>query len=148
MKLYKVILSLIVCAALVFTGCVKQAPQIETSASRPIVPLGVVKITEDIDTPTIWIGNKVYVIKQWDFHINSQLSIEPGAVIKFHHEEGPTLTVTDKAAIIAKGVSDKPIVFTSYKDDSYGGDSNGDQKNSSPKPGDWNGIYRREWISF
>lgn len=32
-------------------------------------------------------------------------------------------------------------VFTSYRDDSVGGDTNGDQNTSEPKVGDWKGLY-------
>jgi len=144
MDFYKVIFTIIICVSLVFTGCVKQAPQIKTPSSSPSAPLDAIEVTEDINAPTRWIGDKVYIIKEWDFHVNSRLSIEPGAVIKFHYKEGPALTVTSNGAIIAKGASDKPIVFTSYKDDSHGGDTNNDENSSSPQSGDWNGIYIEE----
>jgi hypothetical protein len=33
------------------------------------------------------------------------------------------------------------VFFTSYKDDDYKGDTNGDGSLTTPMDGDWNGIY-------
>ncbi|MBU0475672.1 MAG: T9SS type A sorting domain-containing protein [Bacteroidetes bacterium] len=42
--------------------------------------------------------------------------------------------------IIVSGQSDNAVVFTSYKDDTYGGDTYNDGPASTPVAGDWKGI--------
>ncbi|MDG6219344.1 MAG: right-handed parallel beta-helix repeat-containing protein, partial [Candidatus Thermoplasmatota archaeon] len=101
------------------------------------------EITTNISSPTTWASNTVYMIKKWDFQITSTLTIEPDTIIKFHPDEGPGISITNKGNIIAKGTHNKPIIFTSYNDDEHGDDINNDGKNI-PKADDWKGIYIEE----
>lgn len=67
------------------------------------------------------------------------LTIEPGLVIKFLNQN---VEIHVKKALTARGGStqDSLIVFTSAKDDFYGGDTNNDGAITSPATGDWGRI--------
>ena len=72
------------------------------------------------------------------FNASSTLTIEPGVVIKFYNDAG--FQFISGAKISAIGSAADPIIFTSFYDDSYGGDTNGDASAHSPTPGNWFGL--------
>jgi hypothetical protein len=63
------------------------------------------------------------------------LTINHGAIIK---PQGSGMTVI--GSVQASGTGEEPVVFTSYLDDAYGGDTNQDGSSTSPTPGNWSTI--------
>ena len=67
----------------------------------------------------------------------ASLTLGDDVTVKFF----PSGYLTAKGALIANASTGKKIVFTSIKDDSYGGDTNGDGVVSTPAKGDWKAVY-------
>ena len=67
----------------------------------------------------------------------AKLTVAAGVIVKFG--SGGNLNVN--GALDAQGTAADPVVFTSYRDDVYGGDFNHDGAASSPRNGDWGNIY-------
>ena len=72
------------------------------------------------------------------------LVIEAGVIIKFSDYYEMTYKYSTRilayGPITAVGTREEPIIFTSDKDDSVGGDTNQDGNESSPAPGSWGNI--------
>ncbi|MEJ2211155.1 MAG: right-handed parallel beta-helix repeat-containing protein [Anaerolineae bacterium] len=68
----------------------------------------------------------------------SKLTLEAGAVIKL---DRGVLRV--EGTLEALGEEGDEVVFTSFRDDAYGGDTNADGRATGPSPGDWWHLHAR-----
>jgi len=95
------------------------------------------EILESVSVNTILDATKIYVVES-AVQVNASLTIPAGTIIKFKQDS--RIDVHAGGFILAQGTLLKPIIFTSIKDDLFGGDTNGDKSNSAPAPKDWGCI--------
>ncbi len=96
--------------------------------------------TGTLGSHEVWTRGSLYVLTgQVQVPANGTLTIEPGVIVKF--DRLAELDVNSGGTLIARGTRAQPIVFTSLRDDSVGGDTNGDGDLSQPAYGDWNYIH-------
>lgn len=74
------------------------------------------------------------------------LEIEGGAIVKLGRAQG--ITVHPGGKLIARGSLAAPVVFTSSKDDAWGGDTNEDGSQTRPAAGDWGTIYAQGLVDL
>ncbi len=105
---------------------------------------GTTVITNDITADTTWdLAGSVYWIQQpISISSSSTLTIEPGVIVKLQRRYGRyttmvSITVNGQLELPSSG---DPVIFTSERDDTVGGDTNGDGTATSPSNGDWGFI--------
>lgn len=100
--------------------------------------LTVEEVTTDITVDTDWDNGVYWVKNSIDIDNGVTLTINPGVVVKFASDAD----IEAYGTLNAQGTEEDRIVFTSEKDDSYGGNTDGDPE-SVPERGDWRYLYLR-----
>jgi hypothetical protein len=101
----------------------------------------------EITTDTTWTAGNVYVVRFQRVQVRPgvTLTIQPGVIVKF--ASGLYLDVFGTLLLESGAVPGDEVVFTSLRDDTVGGDTNGDLNSTEPAPGDWDGIYLENGLS-
>lgn len=82
--------------------------------------------------------NIAYIIDELSIASSTTLTLEDGIVIKFRGSYFDGIKV--HGGLSAIGTAGQKIIFTSFKDDSAGGDTNNDGSITVPDGSDWDGI--------
>ncbi len=101
---------------------------------------GAIDVSGSISVDTTWSDPVYHVVDSITVEPDVTLTISPGVVVKFDY--GKFLNV--RGSLDVQGSEQDAVYFTDIRDDSVGGDSNGDGGGTVPGVPWWQGIYVRD----
>ncbi|TAL49442.1 hypothetical protein EPN83_00850 [Patescibacteria group bacterium] len=101
-------------------------------------------VQQDITVDTTWTKtNDPYLILGdifFSIFPGATLTIDPGTVVKFGRGVTDNGRIHVFGQLVVNGTAAEPVHFTSVRDDSVGGDSNGDGSATFPQKNDFHGV--------
>ncbi|MCA8975747.1 MAG: right-handed parallel beta-helix repeat-containing protein [Planctomycetes bacterium] len=105
------------------------------------VQSGFVTVAATID-PGNYPGAVLEVANRVTINSGGALSLEAGVILKwgnFGYDTG--INVNAGGRLLLNGTARRPVVLTSFRDDAWGGDTNGDGNATQPVAGDWERVW-------
>jgi len=123
--------------ALALSGWAGSAPLVRAQAAAAVgrAPQATVPVSGVLPVgTTTWAAGNVYLVTgSVTVPANATLIVQPGAIVKFQYDAG--LEVNGALQV---GGAGQPAIWTSFLDDTYGGDTDGTA--IAPQPGNWFAI--------
>jgi len=118
-------------------------PKSENSVSKNFTTVSQSGFSIDNNFTLTSLGSPYLVEGSITVAYGAKLIIESGVTIKFKHSSYWKSELKVEGELVAIGGEDlnQKIVFTSFYDDEYGGDTNGDSNSTQPAAGDWEWLY-------
>lgn len=104
----------------------------------PSHAVGLTSITGEITNPATWTKEGSPYKVSGNVVVKAPLTIEAGTIVKFGTSGLDGFKIQND--FFVKGTREEPVVFTSIRDDEYGGDTNGDGSRTKPTVGSWSQI--------
>lgn len=100
------------------------------------------KVYGEIKKDTTWHSSDLPILIENTITIpaGKTLTIAPGTIIKLGDTQGNG-SIDVSGNLVSEGAPESKIYFTSKKDDSVGGDTNGDGSDSTPNRRNWFGMF-------
>ena len=115
---------------------------------KKVTTPGPTAVSGTLSTDTVWgpSGSPYVVTGLFKVGQDVSLTLLPGTVVKLQSQSA---RISVLGQILALGSPQDRVVFTSYKDDTVSGDTNGDGSATAPARGDWSGIdvYGNDTVS-